>query len=145
MTSIGGSAFYDCIGLTSITIGSGVTYIDGSAFANCPELTDVTCMAEKLRSSEGSGEGLYTDADAFGSCIDYATLHVPAEAIDSYGNTAPWSGFGQIVALTDEELTDIKHVRDDKQQGDIYSLSGHRVENPSKGLYIKNGKKVFIK
>ena len=29
--------------------------------------------------------------------------------------------------------------------GSIYTLSGQRVENPKKGLYIKNGKKVVIK
>lgn len=29
--------------------------------------------------------------------------------------------------------------------GDYYTLSGQRVTNPTKGLYIKNGKKVVIK
>ena len=29
--------------------------------------------------------------------------------------------------------------------GVIYNLNGQRVTNPGKGLYIKNGKKVFIK
>ena len=32
-----------------------------------------------------------------------------------------------------------------KDEGNIYSLNGVRVNNPSKGIYIKNGNKVVIK
>lgn len=32
-----------------------------------------------------------------------------------------------------------------KGEGNIYSLSGQQVSNPSKGIYIKNGSKVVIK
>ena len=42
MTSIGGSAFYGCTGLTSITIPNSVTSIGGSAFYGCTGLTSVT-------------------------------------------------------------------------------------------------------
>lgn len=31
-----------------------------------------------------------------------------------------------------------------KSEGNIYSLNGVRVSNPSKGVYIKNGKKVIL-
>jgi hypothetical protein len=31
-----------------------------------------------------------------------------------------------------------------KDEGNIYSLNGVRVNNPSKGIYIKNGKKVIL-
>lgn len=55
------------------------------------------CYAESLPS---------TESNAFeGSYIEYSTLHVPASAIESYRTTAPWSGFGKIVALDDEETT----------------------------------------
>ena len=42
VTSIGGSAFYDCSGLTSVTIGSSVTSIGDGAFSDCCGLTSVT-------------------------------------------------------------------------------------------------------
>ncbi len=42
MDSIGGQAFYLCTGLTSVTIGSGVTSIGGQAFQSCTGLTSVT-------------------------------------------------------------------------------------------------------
>ena len=99
VTSIGGYAFNDCSALTTITIGSGVKTIFGNAFAQCPELTDVYCLAEELSSTYNDGSGtLYTYASAFdGSSIDAATLHVPESAINAYKDTVPWSGFGTFV------------------------------------------------
>ena len=41
VTSIGGSAFYGCSGLTSINIPEGVTSIGGSAFSGCSGLTSI--------------------------------------------------------------------------------------------------------
>ena len=95
VTSIGMDAFKNCTGLTSVTIGNSVTSIGWCAFGDCPDLLDVYCYAEKVPS---------TDSYAFyGSYREYATLHVPDASVDSYKATAPWSGFGKIVALTDEE------------------------------------------
>ncbi|MGM9664021.1 MAG: leucine-rich repeat domain-containing protein, partial [Eubacteriales bacterium] len=42
VTSIGGSAFYDCDSLTSITIPEGVTSIGWAAFRGCSSLTSIT-------------------------------------------------------------------------------------------------------
>ena len=91
VTTIGYEAFRDCSGLTSVTIGSGVGYIYSEAFANCGNLTDVYCLATTVPS---------TNSDAFNkSYPEYMTLHVPAESINSYKTTAPWSSFGNIVTL----------------------------------------------
>ena len=42
VTSIGGSTFSDCSGLTSVTIGNSVTSIGDNAFNDCNGLTSVT-------------------------------------------------------------------------------------------------------
>ena len=88
--------FYNCTGLTSVTIGSGVRYIYEQAFAKCDNLADVYCLATSVPS---------INATAFDeSYPEYMTLHVPAEAINSYKTTAPWSSFGTIKAIEDVEV-----------------------------------------
>lgn len=45
----------------------------------------------------------------------------------------------------DGETTGIKNVQQTAGDNKYYNLSGQQVDNPGKGLYIKNGKKVVIK
>jgi hypothetical protein len=79
-----------------VTIGSGVRYIYSEAFANCGNLVDVYCLATTVPS---------TNSDAFNeSYPEYMTLHVPAEAINSYKTKAPWSSFGTIVTIEEESM-----------------------------------------
>lgn len=91
VTSIGNWAFYGCSSLTTVTIPASVTSIGYAAFAYCSSLSEVYCYAENVPS---------TDNKAFGSSpIENATLYVPASALNKYKTTAPWSSFGNIVAL----------------------------------------------
>jgi hypothetical protein len=42
--------------------------------------------------------------------------------------------------------SDINNVNGDIQQDNVYfDLNGRRVDNPSKGVYVTNGKKIVIK
>ena len=96
VTSIGTSAFFKCSGLTSISIPSSVTSIGSDAFANCEGLEVVTCLATTVPSTKSA---------AFAnSYVEYATLKVPASAIETYRTTEPWSNFGTIEALDDEVI-----------------------------------------
>ena len=91
---IGASAFNGNNTITSITIPNSVTRIGNDAFSNCENLTDVYCLATNVP---------YTYINPFlGSYPEYMTLHVPAEAINSYKTTKPWSSFGNIVTLDGE-------------------------------------------
>ena len=42
-------------------------------------------------------------------------------------------------------ITEVENVPETLKNGVIYNLSGQRVVNPTKGLYIVNGKKVYLK
>ncbi len=59
-------------------------------------------------------------------------------------NGAPVKGAIRI-DLGDKELTAINGVITESAPKAIYDLSGRRVENPTTGLYIVNGKKVLVK
>ena len=58
------------------------------------------------------------------------------------------AGQGRVsVTLSAENATDIESLTptpSPKGEGNIYSLNGQRVMNPSAGVYIKNGKKVIL-
>ena len=92
-------SFNKCNNLTTVILGNKEFSISG-CFANCPELTDVYLptivlpYCYTIYSTSGSYPANFTN-----SYIEYATLHVPEIAINSYKETEPWSNFGTIVAL----------------------------------------------
>lgn len=103
----------------------------------CRSLKDMYCHAEEVP---------YTWSDPFyDTPINRATLHVPVTAIENYKATKPWSEFGSIVPLTDEE-TDIHNLKAENGGCDaFFDLAGRRVQKGQKGLIIENGRKVLQK
>ena len=58
------------------------------------------------------------------------------------------AGAREFLGFTEDTTTGIMQMEQNDQpvtDNGIYSLSGVRVQNPTKGLYISNGKKMFIK
>ena len=72
VTSIGNAAFYGCTGLTSVSIGNGVTSIGHSAFSGCSGLTSVT-----LGNSVTS-----IDNNAFSECSGLTSVIFPNSVTD---------------------------------------------------------------
>lgn len=59
-------------------------------------------------------------------------------------NTTSTFSFGRFDDV--EGTTGLENVKVEIVDNDVYyDLSGRRVENPTKGIYIKNGKKVYVK
>lgn len=139
-------AFYECSGLHSIVISSTIKQIGWRSFSECPEMKNFYLYANISPS---------TDLEAFsGTPIANATLHVPAASLEAYKRTAPWSGFGKIVALTDNDPkpTGINTQKVDNNVYPIntYTIEGRHITNPQQGLNIirmKDGtiKKVIVK
>jgi hypothetical protein len=140
VTEIGGSAFANCYTLQSIVLGSKLTSIGTLAFYHCTKLTDVYSYAETVPS---------TMSDTFLSTwIIYATLHVQASMIELYMATDPWNLFKEIIPLTESDpmptaINAVKHKPTDNDT--TYDLTGRRHAQSSKGIIIRNGKKVVVK
>ncbi len=49
------------------------------------------------------------------------------------------------IQIRAEETNGIDVIRREAESGKVYDLNGRRVKNPTKGIYIKNDKKIFIK
>jgi hypothetical protein len=135
VTEISDYAFSGCSGLTNITIPNSVTSIGESAFANCDNITDIKVMAEKP---------IRSNANIFSNAVyDNATLYIPNGTKSLYDKREPWNLFFDIAETDFTGIDDIEAENGNVKT--IYDLQGRRVENPTNGIYIINGKKVFVK
>ena len=84
------------------------------------------------------------------------TLYVPRESLEKYYFDNVWGELDNIYAIdemptttaneTNNTSTSINFVTNSVTENDVwYSLDGTRVDKPTKGIYIKNGKKYTIK
>lgn len=74
-----------------------------------------------------------------------ATLYVPKDTKPLYQSTEGWDVFSNIVEMSGE--SNINGVHNDERNNDVYyDLQGHQVGKPTvSGIYIINGKKVYVK
>ena len=90
-------AFYNIKNLSTITIPSSVTSIGTQAFMECGNPQNVYCYAKSVPITR---ENAFEDTN-----IANATLHVPANVLENYRNTVPWSGFGKFANIKTTEPT----------------------------------------
>ena len=145
VTYLGEKSFYECTGLTSINIGSGIEYIDSQVFAGCPGLKDVYCYAEKLTDidpEENETDGLYTNPNAFeGSCIEYATLHVPKGCLDAYKAQEPWNKFNSILAIEDSKTYSLSITATGNGSA---TFDGTTIRGKTQAFTVNEGTKATI-
>ncbi len=88
VTSIGYGAFYDCSGLTSVTIGNSVTSIGDFAFGDCTGLTNITLP------NSVTSIGDY----AFRGCSGLTSITIP-NSVTSIGGSA-FRGCSGLTSIT---------------------------------------------
>ena len=104
--------------------------------------TDLSAGTYRLGYKSTNGVGFY----------NYASATAPAGIVYIWKTdvNGPAPGFVDFEIgddNTEGETTGIDEVRGQKEEvrGEFYNLNGQRVAQPTKGLYIVNGKKVIIK
>ena len=88
VTSIGDYAFFDCSGLTSVTIPNSITSIGESVFSNCSSLTEVIIPNSVT----------HIDKHAFASCTSLTSITIP----NSVTNISEYAfdGCGNVISVT---------------------------------------------
>lgn len=143
VTKINPAAFEGCRSLTTVVVGTGMKEIENDAFTSCTHLKDFYCYAAQASSDSPSWKVFNG-----GASVSTATLHVPTESLLFYKLNNPWTDFGNVVALTENDPTptDLKAIRKiDNNSEKTFDLYGRRIDQPKRGIYIKDGKKVIIR
>ncbi|MBO4906746.1 MAG: leucine-rich repeat domain-containing protein [Bacteroidaceae bacterium] len=143
---IGGAAFGVCHKLETVVLPSTLKRIDDHAFMAWQNLKDFYCYSPIP--DVGSDIFMISYDDGHPDDLSGVTVHVPADAVENYRKTFPWSECGSIVALTanDPKPTSVPDIYSLEQdaEGAYYDLTGRRFTSPIRGLYIRNGKKIIV-
>ena len=75
----------------------------------------------------------------------YMLLHTMAMGDDILDTNVPGAQLGTGYRFDFSGTTDIESIAIEQGEAVYYDLSGRRVENPTRGIYILGGKKVFVK
>ncbi|MCD7768858.1 MAG: leucine-rich repeat protein [Oscillospiraceae bacterium] len=95
VTTIGSSAFSDCINLESVTIPEGVTYIGHYAFSNCASLSSITLPDDVA----------YLGVGVFSDCVSLKEITMPSSMAEPTDSGA--SGIGARAFSGCESLSEI--------------------------------------
>ena len=149
--------FKNCRNLTDVRLGKNVSVLLENSFSDCISLTNIefpksltsigrysfreSSNMKTIKSNNPTPPSLGMNAFPKSLYKD-ATLYVPKGSKDIYKER--W-GFSKIEEF-DEATTNIStNLLDNKHEDRIYNLYGVQIDshNMRKGIYIKNGKKVF--
>jgi len=139
--------------VTEIPANTGVIIEAAAGTYTIPAINSVSALGSinELQVSDGSVKGNGTSIYALGK--DKTTSKVGFILVKS-GTTIPEGkaylniagGAREFIGFGDEDATGIDAVKQSAKADNLYfNLAGQRVAQPTKGLYIVNGKKVIVK
>ena len=135
-----------------------IEYQDGAAYENGAVYLDIAENADELGSEvhnslAGSIETLATPSGTIYTLQPVTENESTELTFCRYNGTTVKGGKAYLPAASavkgirfnTGESTGIESVATEKANKTIFDLSGRRVQNPTSGLYIINGEKVFVK
>ena len=144
VTSIGESAFVNCLGLTSVTIPASVTKIGREAFYDCEFLTSITIPA----SVTSIGSGAFLDCYSLELVTVYATpvptlgiyafddnkqdreIYVFSNLESDYESAAQWSDYaGSIIPIADVTVSGVTANQNPDRPTDYWCTYYHPLAN----------------
>ena len=139
VASIGDYAFQYCTGLTSVTIGSGVTSIGYGAF-NGVDIPTIISLVENPFTIIGKTSDYSTFSQ---NTFNNATLYVPMGTIDKYKAVGGWKDF---MFIEENVTSGIKGILSDSDKNyPKYDINGRRSDVPQKGINVISGNKIILK
>lgn len=149
VSEIGEYAFGWCLYMKEIYLGASVTKIDEYAFLNCLNLNKITCS---MMNPPQCDLNIFECFDTSNNIYDNTSIIVPKQSLENYCNTSPWKFFNNKVTMDEVGIHTV--IYDYERSDGIYDFGGMRIKMnknstdinflPS-GIYIINGKKVYIK
>lgn len=127
--------------LSKIILPATLDSIGDRAFANVLYLEDTGYYVETMTCYAPNPPKLGKDV-FLNSIIYNMPVYVPSKSYDIYKNTEVWKDF-KLLRIVDDGIEDITTGK--QSSNAFYDLQGRKVKSPTKGLYIKDGKKVLIK
>ncbi len=103
---------------------------------------------EEYYAADGGGSGSWKSASAYWTVANWYDPDMFGRRDNSQEPAhAKFAGEVEIDEFADGTATMIipASMVEGEEEGDYYTLQGIKVANPSKGIYIKNGKKVILK
>ena len=135
-----------------------IEYQDGAAYENGAVYLDIAATADALSSEvhnslAGSIETLATPSGTIYTLQPVTENESTELMFCRYNGTTVKGGKAYLssesavkgIRYNTGESTGIESVATEKAAKTIFDLSGRRVQNPTSGLYIINGEKVFVK
>jgi hypothetical protein len=147
---IGKAAFCRCRSLRSVRFGESIRTIDNNALSACDNLGAIFFPAKEMPKNVAP---LSLNPDPFDeNSMDNVFLYVPENLLEAYRSSEelPWSAFKKenIIATDPSTISGIHLFSSTKET--YYSLEGHRLTSPQKGINIirqSDGttKKIIVK